>query len=435
MGTMTAQQIYDNFVQAAGTGMWQAAQDATNRMARDMPELAADIKRVQDAMRSGWHGAAADGAVAAADPVALEYLDLADGLSTAQDLVGRQCESFTTAAHAVQPVPPTPTNVNAVQMMLGGPSVRQQFADYLGAAEHNVAVYSVYHVASQYNTSNLPLNYGQIGTDNAAIAVTTPASTPSGSRAASTSFRSAPSIRSGSWSPAVAVPPVAAGQGLNTVGVSHGASGTPGAPARPGHSVAHTPGRTPATVVASSAPPPSTPPSTLPGTPGDPLAGAPTGTATSVPPATNTIPAAAPTVIARPGVTSGAVGAVDAERAGLPADSGTDMFGVAEPEPAGSWAGVGGGRGVPGLGDGSRGVPGVGSRSAVGTRAALTERVTEPTTAGSSGAGAEPEFMPMTGAGARRRDDEERRVRCLLPPDDDDLFGTTERAVLPVIGE
>jgi hypothetical protein len=130
---------------------------------------------------------------------------------------------------------------------------------------------------------------------------------------------------------------------------------------------------------------------------------------------------------------SGAVGAVDAERAGLPADSGTNVFGVAEPEPvAGSWAGVGGGRGVPGLGDG---VPGVGSRSAVGTRAALTERVTEPTTAGSSGAGAEPEFMPMTGAGARRRDDEERRVRCLLPPDDDDLFGTTERAVLPVIGE
>lgn len=51
--------------------MWQAAQDAADQLAQDMPHLAADIARLQGSMRAGWQGAAADDAAQGAEPLVL----------------------------------------------------------------------------------------------------------------------------------------------------------------------------------------------------------------------------------------------------------------------------------------------------------------------------------------------------------------------------
>jgi hypothetical protein len=395
MGTMTAQQIYDTFRSAIGTGMWQTAQEAANRLGEDMPTLAADIKRLQGMMNAAWQGAAADVASQGAEPLALEYMNTADGLRRAQDLVGRQTGSFDTAANSVAPVPPEPNSVDVINAALGAPDMQQQVSNYLSAAQHNVVVYTAYHGASQYNTTNLPMDYGHLAVDNASVTTTEPtAPTPMSVALAAPVGRAAPLTVSSPTSPRTTSASVGApGQSL-----PEPATAAPGlAPVTGPTSVVQAPTTTPSGV---TAPGPVEP-----------------GTEAS---------ASGTTVAMEP---NGATGS-----------SGLSELVFDEPGISGSGAGVRAGSGIRPVVDGSvrRAEPDIrAGRGTTGGQAPIEDVAGLRTGPEAVGATAEePGFVPMSGMAARRRDDEEEcPISTYLEPDPNELFGSPERAVRPVIGE
>lgn len=175
MVAMSAQQIYDNFAQAAGTGAWLPGQDAAKELADNMKDLAADIWRLRTTMQSAWQGDAADQAGTGAEPLAMEFLNSADYLGSSQDLISRQVGSFHTAANSVQPVPSPPSAVDVIgAAAFGIPSMQHKVQNYLDTSQHNVDVFDSYHGASQYNTTNIPATYGRIALDKADVVVVTP---------------------------------------------------------------------------------------------------------------------------------------------------------------------------------------------------------------------------------------------------------------------
>lgn len=394
MTTMTAQQIYDIFHNAPGTATWQAAQAAANQLGEDMPQLAADIKRLQDTMNTAWHGTAADIASQGAEPLALEYMNTADGLRTAQDLVERQTGSFHTAASSVQPVPPQPTTVDVIDAALGAPDMQQQVTNYLNAAQHNVDVYSAYHGASQYNTSSLPMDYGRLAVDNTGVTET--GAPPTASAGAVSQPRAG----------------LAAPKRLFGATTSAHSGGTPtrswaGPAARP-------------TATASAPPPTPTQPSTVQPTARSPRPGTPdpTGPIASPDPQPVTATASEP-------------GSFDSLTPSVPI---FDDLGAV------------GGQGNPGaaFGVGPFVEPGGGSSSTyrqpgqgvVDGPGPLDGPTTERTsTATAVSATEEPEFAPVPGMASRRSDeDEEHHISAYLEPDPNELFGSPERPVRPVIG-
>jgi hypothetical protein len=202
MGSMSAQDIYDNFTHAEGTDMWAAGQQAARTLAQDMREMAADIWRLRDTMWSAWQGDAADGAGTGAEPLAMEFLQSADYLHSSQDLLSRQTGSFHTAANSVRPVPAAPSVVDVVgSVAFGVPSMQNQVRDYLATSQHNVDVFSSYHGASQFNTTNLPATYGRIAMDTADVVVAPPPAAPSTTSATSPGRASAQHAPTGMSSP------------------------------------------------------------------------------------------------------------------------------------------------------------------------------------------------------------------------------------------
>jgi hypothetical protein len=395
MTTMTAQQIYDIFHNAPGTATWQAARAAADQLGEDMPQLAADIKRIQDMMNAAWHGAAADIASQGAEPLALEYINTADGLRTAQDLVERQTGSFHTAASSVQPVPPQPTTVDVIDAALGAPDMQQQMTNYLAAAQHNVDVYSAYHGASQYNTSNLPMDYGHLAMDNTGVTET--GAPPPASAGA------VPQPRAG----------LAAPKQVTTAATSARSGGTPTR-----SSTEPTVRPTAATGTDPSTPP--TQPSTAPSTSRPPRAGLPD----PIEPTASPDPQPVTTTASEPGSFDSSTTSVpifdDLGAIGGQGNSGV-AFGVSPlVEP----------------GDGSGTTYRQPGQDVVDRPGPLDGPTTERTSAATGvSATEEPEFAPVAGMSSRRRDeDEEHHISAYLEPDANELFGSPERPVRPVIG-
>lgn len=422
MGTMSAAQIYDNFHQAPGTGMWQSAQDATNQLAQGMPELAADIKRLQDRMQAAWKGSAADEATQGAQPLALEYMNTADGLRTAQDLLGRQAGSFVSAANSVQPVPPVPSSVDVMDAVLGAPNMQQKVTGYLDASQHNVDVYTTYHGASQYNTTNLPMDYGHIAADNATVIVTGAPVTTSGA---------------GGWAPPTSR--TVAAQRTRSAIASTGRSAA--ARSGPGHvgsipvqtAGGSTPTSHPGGAAAVGVPARSRPSDvTLPSTTAS-------GSVPATRGATSDYPRTVPVGMAPPTTGESALSPVAASGlTGGPWRSGNDSAGGNSP--------AGGVQPVETPESGSTpifseprrssgGLLAAGGRSAGVGRTGTVDRAGSQARASSSPQVEDSEMAPMGTGRGRRRDDEEHRVPSFLQQPDDDLFGVAERAVLPVIGE
>lgn len=434
--TLTAQQIYELFHTGPGTAMWQAAQDASNQLAQDMPKLAADIARLQDAMRSAWQGEAADVAAEGAEPLALEYMQTADLLQTGQDLVGRQTGSFHTAKNSVQVVPSQPAAVDAVGAILGSPTMQQQLEQHIAAAQNNVDVYTEYHGASTYNTARLPTSFAHLRADGSTIMLTpapptVPATQHSGVPTPSQSHPRGAATSAPQWTtrPAQA-------DSSDSSRLTHTDAPLP----------AHQPARTTSTVPAST-PPFRTGPGSKPSSSGAQTSNtSPTGS----PPgsgATDTSMTRDP----RPTVDAGLTGFIGPSADALPAEfdqggngqlastrranrsasaTGTDeplkrsvqrLARTVEPIRRTSGGGVRSGPHNPDPAAKAAPVDGEVRRSAMSTAGEIDE---------------EPPLMPMATGRHTPEDDEEYPVASYLQPSDpNDLFGPGEHAVRPVIGE
>jgi hypothetical protein len=392
MTSMSGDAIFRNFRDAVGTGSWQEGQQAADHMAREMSRLAVDIKRLQDKLGAAWQGSAADAATRAVDPLAVEYINSSDFLSSSQDLLSRQVASFATAANSVQPVPPKPTTVDVVGAVLGAPTMEQRTLDYLNASQHNVDVYNAYYGASQYNTTNMPTTFGRITTDGATVTATPPTATLA---------------RGG--------PPTARPSAAHRSAAPHGGSArSGGAPSGRPTSGSVQAGLAPGTIAGQG--------NSLPQTPSAPR------------PSRGTSVSAAQPVAGSPD--GGVPG--DGPRSGGPMP-GSAAGGSAASGSAGAGSAGAGAAGLAGPLGRVSGAPPAAPRSAVRARGGTGgETVAEGGArgvAGARGAAGEPVVAPSGRGGRRGEDSEHRAPEYLTEPDPEELFGISTRVAPPVIGE
>jgi hypothetical protein len=449
---MDAQQIYDTFkTHAQGTQALAAAQQMVQELAAWYPDSAVSVQKLVNGIHGGWKGNAANLASQGLAPLAEHALASGEQLSTAQDLISRQVESFHRAASAVQPVPPPLTLTNIIAAAAGGqnpPPLLDQIAHRQAAQQSNVDVYNRYVGASQYNASNMPALSDTISTPSAPVAAAPP---PPPAPPVSTPASNAPARHT-------ATPTISGSQGyVPATGTSGRVSAAPNITG-----VATTGGTTVTSAAMPAAPQPVMPgPAPVGSGPGTgtvgatvnpvpvepivPISGMPTG-AGVWPPASGD-----------GGFASGGRGYPPPE--GAPAAGGRSGPGVPPGEgngtgvgPRGGVGAVGEALGEPGMavprsgagpsvvGGPAGGLPGEGENPGARSGAVAGVAAEEEAMAAEGGITARPGQAGMTGPimgghGGRGGEDDEHKRRYGVDEDGDERFGTDKKTVPPVIGE
>lgn len=180
MPTMTGKQIFENFQQGTGSSGLQDTSVNVAALHADYKVLQSAIEDLMKQMKSHWQGEAGGAARHGAGPIAVEFALASPKLKTTQDLVGRQAQLFDRTKSNVVPVPDKPEAPSGWGSMLAeGASVvflghdtdevndyESQLSAHNDAAQHNVEQMRKYSDGSDYNTTNLPTDFGKmIGSD------------------------------------------------------------------------------------------------------------------------------------------------------------------------------------------------------------------------------------------------------------------------------
>ncbi|HEX3778721.1 MAG TPA: hypothetical protein VHX38_03575 [Pseudonocardiaceae bacterium] len=417
---MDAQAIYDNFhTHAQGTPGLATAQQTAEQLAAKYQDHAVATQQLIDGVQVGWKGVASEAAAQGLTPLAVSSLDTHQQLTSGQDIVGRQVDSFHTAVSEVQPVPPAPTMQNVITAAVAGqdttPMIDQMAHSYAAQAS-NVDAYSKYVSASQYNTSNLP-PITPVDTPNAPVSVTTPPPAATSKPSATTH---APQVSAGSASRTSATRVLArsAGSGSNSSLPSVGNGG----PTPPAASTGNG-----STTTSSATSPVVPPPSQSP--PAGPSGGSVPGQTQPVGPV-------------------GAVGGVSGDGGGMGTGPGLRTGPGAVNEDVGglggvrSGAGNSGGRGLASgtnSGGGAAGdEEGTGSRSGAspGSAGVAEEEALAAERGAGSGGITSSSAAPMGGArGTGGGKDSEHQRKYGVEEDGEELFGFSGRLAPPVMGE
>lgn len=246
MGGMSAQDIYNNFQNAAGTSGLQQAQATGLNQAGSFPDRAASVQQLVDGTRAGWQGNASDLATQGLTPLAEHMLTTGQHANTSQDLVYRQIGSFQTAKNSVQPVPAAPGFWSTAGAMIGinSTSVHNQQAQHDAISQQNVDAYNTYVGASDYNAASQPTYSDPLPNTYAPVSVTVPPP-PTPGTASGTGITAAPRAmgatsasgyaeRTGASSGISGSPYSGTGSGVGSGGVYGGATTTAGTGALPG---------------------------------------------------------------------------------------------------------------------------------------------------------------------------------------------------------
>lgn len=392
---MSAHDIYEHFTNGRGTGSLDGAQQATRAEWELEDERAQMIRRQGELIRSGWQGAASDGAFGAAQPLAESALHGATMLSQAEDLLDRQSGSFHRAANSVTPVPEEPPGIDMNDPMVVFTDHDADITAYQAQVQHNMDVYRGYDGASEYNETNMPAEYSTVNHSGGNISVASGDGRPAGS---------------GDYLEVREREPQSRYEG-----------GGPGPHGGPGE-----PGRVPVGAPVSGPVPNPSPPQLT--TPSD-----------WVPPAINNPGQQLPTTF-QPAPGPGQPGFVG----GVPAGGGPGGGpggGVRGPGARGGAFGGGpgggaGGNAGPGAGAGPRGAPpGPGfNAGAVAAEEAAARRAA----AGLATRGSAPGAMvgaPLGGGRGKGDEDEEHQRKVLVETDGESLFGSDELTAPQVIGD
>lgn len=179
VGALNPHQIYLQLTNGPGAASIHEAQDAANRIHASHFERGQRIAQLADKIAAGWQGTAALAAYGAAQPLASHALARLDTLHTAQDLLGRDAESFQRARNDVRPVPPNPPESNILNDLTPWQTdLDKEIKQYQEDAQHNIAIFDAYDGASLYNETNMPQEYGILDGFDAEITVIPPPSSP-----------------------------------------------------------------------------------------------------------------------------------------------------------------------------------------------------------------------------------------------------------------
>ncbi|MBB4905413.1 hypothetical protein [Actinophytocola algeriensis] len=394
---MSAHDIYQYFATGRGTGSLDDGQAATRTEWDLEADRAQMIRKQGELIRSGWQGAAAEGAFGAAQPLAESALRGAVLLSRAEDLLDRQSGSFHRAANSVTPVPETPPEMDMNDPMVVFTDHDAEVTAYQADAHHNMEVYRGYDGASEYNQTNMPAEYSTVNHSGGNISVVSGDGRPTGSGGdyIEVPEREQPGNRSESGPYGGPGGPGGAPVSGPTV------SGPPPNPSLPQHTSPSTftpppPGQLPPTTF-----PPVPPPTPGPGQPG------------FVP----TLPVG--------GVTTGSPG-------GGPGARGGSGYGGGPGARGGYGGGGPGGNAGPGARQGVLPGPGAG---AVAAEEAAARRAAAAAATARGGAPGAMGGAPLGGGRGKGDEDKEHQRKVLIETDGESLFGSDVLTAPQVIGD
>ena len=453
---MDGKQIYDNFKQGDTQGLRDAAQQVAE-LSHAFKARAEGIKGLQSRMTQAWTGDAADLANAGAGPLELAFAETSMPLDTTKGVVDAQASSFDSSSHAVVEVPDKPDKPSAwstglkAAIPIAGPfmavndvkNYQEGMAKYNAANETNVRVMDQYNVVTNGTKATLPVDYGVLQSDSAAISIKQGGGPPPIKPPIDHPVK--PPIK-----PPTEHPPAQHPQSSTTEESTNDHTSTSQftqTGTDDHHSTTQGPGdtgkdNTGKDTIGS----PTQTGSTGKDTDSTSTTGIGSGKTSTRPPKTPTLP---------PGETPGDPSVIGGLPPTLGGGGGQGPYGTSTGEPGGGpgggrgpgsaggrlldssgRAGVGGSGGVGGAsGAESEGRLGGGARSGMGGlgNAAAQEAAAARAAAGRGGQGG-----PM-GAGGRRadgeEDDEHQRPDYLIEADPDAIFGTDQRTSPPVIGE
>ncbi len=188
MGTLGPGDIHNALTQGPGTDSFQLAKQASNSLAASHQERESQAMALVMKMGSAWTGDASEAAQAGAAPLLRAFRDGQEALSTHQDLMGRQTESFGVAKTSVHDVPNQPpsasfgdmvSDASGVSLFTGG-GYLNKVQDWSEKANANVAAYSNYANASTYNRANMPNEYGDPSGSSSDVALASQQPGPNG---------------------------------------------------------------------------------------------------------------------------------------------------------------------------------------------------------------------------------------------------------------
>ncbi|QUQ72033.1 PPE family protein [Kutzneria sp. CA-103260] len=168
MGGLGPGDIHSALTQGPGTSSFQDARAASTSLAQSHQDRENQALALVMKMGAAWTGDASEAARAGAAPLLQAFRDGQQALSTHQDLMGRQTDSFGVAKTSVHDVPNEPpsasfgdmvSDVSGVSVFTGG-GYLNKLQDWSDKANANVAAYGSYANASTYNQSNMPHEYG-----------------------------------------------------------------------------------------------------------------------------------------------------------------------------------------------------------------------------------------------------------------------------------
>ena len=188
MGTLGPGDIHHALTQGPGTGSFQAARQASTSLAASHQERESQAMALVMKMGSAWTGDASEAAQAGAAPLLQAFRDGQQALTTHQDLMGRQTESFGVAKTSVHDVPNQPPSASFGDMLsdasgaslFTGGGYLNKVQDWSEKANANVTAYSNYANASSYNRTNMPNEYGDPSGSSSDVALATAQPGPSG---------------------------------------------------------------------------------------------------------------------------------------------------------------------------------------------------------------------------------------------------------------
>jgi hypothetical protein len=155
---LTPAEIYRQLTGGNGAeALWYEQTETTREQSAEL-DRAELIRSLANTIKTGWQGEAGAGAYGAAMPLAERVLENADNLDHAQDLLGRQAESFQTAYHSVRPIPDRP-EMPVDEKFPFDVDYDKQVRQYQDDAHNNIVVFQAYDGASHYNETHMPQEY------------------------------------------------------------------------------------------------------------------------------------------------------------------------------------------------------------------------------------------------------------------------------------
>ncbi|WP_027943066.1 hypothetical protein [Amycolatopsis taiwanensis] len=180
---MSAQQIYDNFINAKGPGDLTQAQVHLVKVMSTYQDRAQQITSLAASMEEGWSGDASQAAQGSAARLSIAHDKAAMHMVEASQLIDAQSQAFYDTKNRVVPVPEVPKAPSFVDTVItmgsANTTYQTKVEESLAAGRQNVQAMDGWTTTSNDNGARMPSSYGNLDPGALNVSMTSPSSAPS----------------------------------------------------------------------------------------------------------------------------------------------------------------------------------------------------------------------------------------------------------------